>query len=616
MKITRKTRKLKKALSKHTNKSKNIKKYLNNIKSKLHFSEEFCNKLVMTSPDSVVLIDTKSKIIYVSERTVEMCGCKSSDDLIGKNAFDFFASEDRQRATFNLQKTFGEGFVGKTQYTMLKSNGEKYLAELNATVIKDIKGTPMAVMATIRDMTESKKKDEKVKTSEEKYETLFNSANDSIFVHEITKDLQPGRFIEANEISYKRLGYTREEFLKLGPFDIIPQGNMQKTLWAWEKIFKEKSAVFETEAKTKNGNMIPIEVNAHLIEKNGGLQLLVIARDITQRKRDEEILRISESNYRSIFNGMDDSVVLLDIETKKVIDMNEAAVEKLSIANKEIKNFNIKDFGSAEPPYSKQDVMKWIEKTINEGPQLFEWKRIDSKGDIMWMEVSLRKTVINNRECLLAINRNINARKKAEDESKQSYKMIEKILDGVIQTMENLVEKKDIYTVGHQRRTAEVATLIALDMGFSESRANGVYTAARIHDIGKIFVPGNILNKVEPLTGEEFGQIKMHAQAGYEILKAIDFPWPIAQMIRQHHERMDGSGYPLGLKGEDILIEARIIAVADVVEAITFERPYRAAFGLNIALNELKKNRGRLYDEKVVDACLKIFEENKFVFKK
>jgi HD-GYP domain-containing protein (c-di-GMP phosphodiesterase class II) len=146
-------------------------------------------------------------------------------------------------------------------------------------------------------------------------------------------------------------------------------------------------------------------------------------------------------------------------------------------------------------------------------------------------------------------------------------------------------------------------------MGVSEAQIQGIRMAGVIHDIGKISVPGEILSKPGNISQNELGIIKEHPQVGYNILKTVDFPWPIAQIVLQHHERMDGSGYPNGIAGENILLEARILAVADVVEAMASHRPYRAALGINLALNEISKNRGFFYDPKVVDACLRLFNE-------
>lgn len=182
-------------------------------------------------------------------------------------------------------------------------------------------------------------------------------------------------------------------------------------------------------------------------------------------------------------------------------------------------------------------------------------------------------------------------------------------MDGIVRAISLTVEVKDPYTAGHQKRVALLARLVARRLGLSPGRIEGLYVAGSIHDLGKISVPAEILSKPSTLTAIEFGLIKTHPDVGYEILKPIQFPWPIAEMVRQHHERMDGSGYPRGLKGDEILLEARILAVADVVEAISSHRPYRPALGLEKAMEELKRGRSTLYDEQVVDACLELLAQ-------
>ncbi|MBC7348776.1 MAG: HD domain-containing protein [Candidatus Aminicenantes bacterium] len=208
--------------------------------------------------------------------------------------------------------------------------------------------------------------------------------------------------------------------------------------------------------------------------------------------------------------------------------------------------------------------------------------------------------------------RDITARKKAEQELQESWNRLNRALEGTIQAISTTIEMRDPYTAGHQRRVARLAEAIALETALPETRVQGLKLAAEIHDIGKIYVPAEILSKPTKLTELEYTIIKTHPQAGYEILKNIEFPWPIATIVLQHHERMDGSGYPGGLRGEDILLEARILAVADVVEAMSSHRPYRPAFGLDMALKEIQTNRGILYGPDEVDACLRLFKEKGF----
>lgn len=170
-------------------------------------------------------------------------------------------------------------------------------------------------------------------------------------------------------------------------------------------------------------------------------------------------------------------------------------------------------------------------------------------------------------------------------------------------------EKRDPYTAGHQNRVAKLACAIAKEMGLSQSKINGILIAGKLHDIGKIYVPTDILNKPGRLSDIEFALIKIHSTVGYDILKHIPFESPVADIIVQHHERINGTGYPKGLKQEDILLEAKILGVADVVEAMVSHRPYRPSLGIEKALTEIKTYRGTYFDSQVVDACLKVFDK-------
>ena len=197
---------------------------------------------------------------------------------------------------------------------------------------------------------------------------------------------------------------------------------------------------------------------------------------------------------------------------------------------------------------------------------------------------------------------------------KDSFSRLKKLMEETVNGLVSAVEKRDPYTAGHQRRVSLLASAIAKKMEMDKTKADGLRIAAIVHDIGKIYVPSEILSKPGKLTTAEFDLIKTHPMAGFEILSTINFPWPVAEIVLQHQERKDGSGYPKGLKDDEILIEAKIISVADVVEAIASHRPYRPSLGIEFALNEIASNKGVLYDEEVANACLDLFESNSFSF--
>jgi putative nucleotidyltransferase with HDIG domain len=202
----------------------------------------------------------------------------------------------------------------------------------------------------------------------------------------------------------------------------------------------------------------------------------------------------------------------------------------------------------------------------------------------------------------------------AEEALKNSLQSLKRTLGGTVKALAGTIEMRDPYTAGHQRRVAQLACAIGKEMDFPEEKLEGLQVIGFIHDIGKIIVPAEILSRPGELNEIEFNLIKFHPQVGCNILREIEFPWPVADAVAQHHERIDGSGYPHNLKGDDILIEAKIIAVAEVVESMASHRPYRPAMSIDAGLAEIVKNRGILFDEAVVDSCVRVFRKNDFQF--
>jgi PAS domain S-box-containing protein/putative nucleotidyltransferase with HDIG domain len=211
--------------------------------------------------------------------------------------------------------------------------------------------------------------------------------------------------------------------------------------------------------------------------------------------------------------------------------------------------------------------------------------------------------------------RDITERKKAEEKLQQTLESLRKAVGTTVQVLVSAVESRDSYTAGHQSRSADMACAIATEMGLAQEKIEGIRMAGIIHDIGKLSIPAEILSKPTKLTEIEFALIKEHARSGYEMLKDVESPWPLAEIVYQHHERMNGSGYPRNLKGDEIIMESQILAVADVVEAMASHRPYRPTLGIKAALEEIEKNRGILYDNAVADACLKLFREKGYQLK-
>ncbi len=245
----------------------------------------------------------------------------------------------------------------------------------------------------------------------------------------------------------------------------------------------------------------------------------------------------------------------------------------------------------------------------------FEYRGIRKSGEIRQVLEVLTSITYQGRRAILGNVKDITEIRQVKEELQQSYERLKKTMDAAIETMSKMIEAKDPYTAGHQQRVSQLAIAIAKELNLSPDKIEGIRISSLIHDIGKIGLPTEILSKPTRLTDIEFSLIKGHSQIGYDVLKSINFSYPVARIVLQHHERLNGSGYPNHLKGDKILLEARIIGVADVVEAMSSHRPYRPALGIDKALEEISQNRGILFDPEVVDVCLRLFKEKGFNFK-
>ena len=265
--------------------------------------------------------------------------------------------------------------------------------------------------------------------------------------------------------------------------------------------------------------------------------------------------------------------------------------------------------------HEDQDIYYRHRKLLFEtgAPQVYELRLVKKDGAQVWahIQATAAQDGESRRVCRVVLS-DITDRKQAEEKLKDTLESLRKAVNTTIQVMVAAVETRDPYTAGHQIRSANLARAIATEMGLPQEKIDAIRMAGSIHDIGKLSIPAEILSKPIKLSEIEFSLIKEHANRGFEILKGVESSWPLAEIVHQHHERMDGSGYPGNLTGDAILIEARILAVADVVEAMASHRPYRPGMGIDAALNEIEKNRGILYDSTAADACLRLFRENGF----
>ncbi len=263
----------------------------------------------------------------------------------------------------------------------------------------------------------------------------------------------------------------------------------------------------------------------------------------------------------------------------------------------------------AEPDRAmvEENVRKRVAGEVKSMQYNFRGRRKDGS----WFDVGVHgsRASFGGRPAVIGLLQDITERRKAEEQGKVYTEQLEQAMMGTIDAVSAMVELRDPYTSGHERRVGELAGAIGHEMGLPQDEVKGLRIAGALHDIGKIACPAEILSKPARLTALEFEIVKAHPQLGFDILKSVRFSWPVAQAILQHHERIDGSGYPQKLKGEEIILSARILAVADTIEAMGSHRPYRPALGIDAALAEVEKHSGTLFDPQVVAACLRLFRE-------
>lgn len=351
-----------------------------------------------------------------------------------------------------------------------------------------------------------------------------------------------------------------------------------------------RSAIYPTEHKTERGHRIFV----HMVH------------DITEQKQAQEALLDSEANYRDLADSIADVFFAMDTDLRYTF-WNKASENLTGIQAEEAIGKSLYELFPDTKGTKTEEMYLNVLRTRS--PACFESPyRIQDRD--YFFEICAYPSNVG----LCCFVRDVTERKEAEEEAQDALRKLREALRGIIQVIALTVETKDPYTAGHQRRVADLAHAIAREMGLSNDQVNGIAAAGFIHDIGKISVPSEILAKPGRISETELALVKNHPQIGYDILKTIEFPWPIAQTVLQHHERMNGSGYPSGLSGDGILLEARILAVADVVEAMASHRPYRAALGVSEALEEILGNKGTLYDPDVVDACVRLLTEKDFDF--
>jgi PAS domain S-box-containing protein len=468
-----------------------------------------------------------------------------------------------------------------------------------------------------RDITERKQAAELLKESETRYRLLADHMKDQVWLMDL--DLKVTYISPSVE---KILGYTLDELKHLPLNKLLPAASFQAAMEFFSiempKALKAPAnnsltRFLEFEFRCKDGKTLWMESSFSLIRDENGKPLYILSegRIITERKQIEYELRASESNFR---HSLDDSPLGIRISTVEgeTIYANRAVLDIYGYDSiEELKKTPLKKRYTPES-YAEFQLRKEKRVRGEFGPSEYEISIVRKNGEIRHLYVLRKEIFWNGKKQSQVVYQDITERRHAEAKLTETLESLRKSIKTTIQVLGTVSETRDPYTAGHQKKVADLARAIATEMELPHDKIEGIRMAGAIHDIGKISIPSEILCKPIILSDLEFSIIKAHTQYSYEIIKDVESPWPLADIVYQHHERINGSGYPQGLKGENILMEARILAVADVVEAMISYRPYRPALGVDIALAEIEQNAGTLYDRKVASACLKLFREKSY----
>lgn len=364
--------------------------------------------------------------------------------------------------------------------------------------------------------------------------------------------------------------------------------------------FAPRSYVFRYHHK--NGSICSAILTTTVIPDSS--QSIASMIDISEKTRTEEQLRLNNQ----LLDMTSDAIFLNDL-SGNFIYVNKACSALTGYERDELLHMNARDFDVSP---GNGVLQTHLRETLKKGELTLETRGRRKKGPNFYMEVNSRIIEVAGAKYVFNTAHDITARKKAEIELHKSYEKMQATLNGIIGTIATMSETRDPYTAGHQRQVSRLAHAMANEMQLDESTCDSIRIAGILHDIGKLSIPAEILSKPGKLSYAEFEIIKRHPAVGSDILKTIEFPWPLSDIVMQHHERLDGSGYPVGLTGDTICLEARILAVADVVEAMASHRPYRPALGIKTALEEVVKHSGSKYDTDAVNACVSLINEKGF----
>jgi PAS domain S-box-containing protein/putative nucleotidyltransferase with HDIG domain len=571
----------------------------------LRESEERYRRIVDAADEGIFVVDEEGSTTFVNRKMAEMVG-ESADQILNTSAAAYSDEETRSTVLAAFER-LKQGRKEQFEVKIRRSDGEPLWAIVTASPILDEQGHYTGALGMVTDITERKRAEDTLS----RQERLLQAILDNLPARVVLKD-GTGALVAVNQKYCTDIGISQEEAIGKTAANIFSASQAEKYLSSDAEVYGTGRTVsFLEEGASADGSQCYLETHKVPLKNDDGAVegLLAFSFDITERRRTELALRESEERYRQIIETAEEGVIVVDLDFKTVF-ANDKMAEMLGYDLGDLLRSHFADLSGEE---GLKVITQGRERWRQGIREQFDFKFRRRDGSALWSIVRVAPIFEKDGSFggVLAMVTDITERKRAEEDVKETLEKLRTTLEGTVKALAATAEMRDPYTAGHQQRVAELATAIAEEMGLPAEQVEGIRVAATLHDLGKIYVPAEILNKPGKITDVETSIIRVHPEVGHEILSAIDFPWPVASIVLQHHERLDGSGYPLGLSDGDILLESRILAVADVAEAMASHRPYRPALGIDRALEEINQNSGRLYDTSVVEACLKVFARSR-----
>ncbi len=518
--------------------------------------------------------------------------------------------EDRERTEKARLEALYSGAPGYTlEYRVLGEEGVTHVLA-RARIERDQNGLPVRVYGSLQDISERKQMEETLELERSFLDGLFENDPDAVVVTDDRGFVQ-----KANRAFAALFGYSSEE-VSGHPIDelVVPERLMDEGAQFTSDLGKGIRLDFVSTRRRRDGTEFPCRgLGVPVPLKNGQVGVYCIYRDLTREK--EQQCRLGQA-----LQVVEKSPVVLFRWTARKDWPIEYVSENVRLWGYDPETLMEKQvpYGSLVHPEDRGLVYAVTDMPDRQGnPEyVMEYRLFTASGETIWVEERSRLVSGSAGQpgSYQGTVTEVTGRKVAELALEKQFKEMERAWEQTIEALASTTEVKDPYTAGHQRRVAALSAAISRAMGYPETFVTGVEKAALVHDLGKIEVPAELLSRPGKLSPFEFRLVQVHAEAGYRILSKILLPWPLAEIVYQHHERLDGSGYPRGLRGGEILPEARIIAVADIVEAICSHRPYRPARTLDEALATVEQMKGTALDESVVETCLEIFASGSFSF--